>query len=391
MNYTHEIETLEKQSKLRKLKTLQPLREGRAMIDASSYLNLSSNDYLGIATDQVLKEEFHQELTKHPEWQSYSASSSRLLSGNCQLYDQLELQLEQLYGRPALFFNSGYHANMAILPALTTKDDLILSDKLVHASIIDGIKLSAATHLRFRHNDYAMLERILQNKRKDYKRVFIVTESIYSMDGDYADLNILVFLKEKYNAYLYVDEAHAVGASGETGLGVAEQFGVLDHVDLLVGTMGKALASVGAYVICNTSVRQWLINRARTFIYTTALPPINLAWSLFVLERVSLFKEKRHKLTIIRQLLEKVLINAGIEIKAESHIIPIPIGDEKTTVQLSEQLQKRGFLVLPIRPPTVPPGTSRLRLSLSADMAADELHSLATTLALELNHICVTK
>ncbi|MBN2165940.1 MAG: 8-amino-7-oxononanoate synthase [Marinilabiliaceae bacterium] len=347
---------------------MQPLIDGYVILNEEKKLNLSSNDYLGLGTNEDLKREFQQLLNSHPEWHCYTASSSRMLSGNNELYEQVENALSIHYGKSALFFNSGYHANIGILPAITTKNDLILSDKLVHASLIDGIKLSSAKHVRYRHNDYDHLRKILKENRGRFDRVFIVTESIFSMDGDRCDLVELINIKHQFNVQLYVDEAHAVGAVGTKGLGICEELGVVDEVDLIIGTMGKALSSVGAFVICNESVKQWLINKARPFIYTTAMPPINLAWSLFIINKIPFCNIERQNLKTLWRNLGESLNAEGFNVNAESHIIPVVIGDNETTVKLSEHLLKKGFVVMPIRPPTVQVGTSRLRISLSASI-----------------------
>jgi 8-amino-7-oxononanoate synthase len=376
MDYKLEIEHLKEMSQYRELRTMQPLENGFAMVNGERLLNLSSNDYLGLAVDIDLKNEFQSLLASHPEWQLYSASSSRMLSGNNDLYNQVEILLSQMYGRSALFFNSGYHANLAILPALTTKSDLIISDKLLHASIIDGIKLSSATHIRFRHNDYQHLIDILSKNRHLYSRVFIVAESIFSMDGDVADLQQLIDIKKQFDALIYLDEAHAVGVRGLNGLGLAEEMNVIGQIDFIIGTMGKALSSVGAYVVCAENERQWLINKARPFIYSTALPPINMAWSWFVLSRCSMFNDKRKQLQTLMIQLEKSIQNIGFHSNSQSHIIPVLIGDNDKTVAMSNYLQTKGVLILPIRPPTVPVGTSRLRMSLSAAMSWDDLSGI---------------
>ena len=222
--------------------------------DGKHMLNLSSNDYLGLAGDTALKEEFLSHVS--PGKFSFTSSSSRLLTGNSGEYDYLEKQLARLFdSEAALVFNSGYHANSGILPAVADHHSLILADKLVHASIVDGIGLSRARCIRFRHNNYEQLERLLSENHRNYEHIFIVTESIFSMDGDECDLNRLVELKKQYgNVFLYVDEAHAFGVRGERGLGCSEQYDHLHDIDFLVGTFGKALASIGAYLICSKEI-----------------------------------------------------------------------------------------------------------------------------------------
>lgn len=259
-------------------------------------LNLSSNDYLGLAADTALRDEFMRTLSERDFL--FSSSSSRLLTGNFTVYDELEQMLAELFGASgALVFSSGYHMNTGILPAVADAHTLILADKLVHASLIDGIRLSAARCIRYRHQDYGQLEALLAKSYKDYERIIIVTESIFSMDGDVAPLDRLVDLKKRYpGVMLYVDEAHGIGVRGRSGLGVAEEQGCLKDIDFLCGTFGKALASVGAYVVCSEVMRSFLVNRMRTFIFTTALPPLNVAWTKFILSRLGGWNDRRERL-----------------------------------------------------------------------------------------------
>lgn len=356
-SYQNELDKLNKTGNLRSLK----------QIDENQFkLNLSSNDYMGIAKLGL----------SIPEEKGMGSGSSRLLTGNFQAYQELENELEKQFGSPALFFNSGYHANIGILPALASKGDLILSDKLNHASIIDGIKLSDADYHRYKHLDYAHLERLLEKYRNQYKRVFIISESIFSMDGDVADLLQLIQIKEKYNCLLYIDEAHALGTRGEKGLGIAEEQNCFSQIDLLVGTFGKAMNSVGAYLVCNAIIKDYLINKMRSLIFTTALPPISIAWNLQILKQSLCMQKEREHLQSLSNRFRKAILEAGIETGGNSNIIPIKVGDSETCKHLAEQLQKLGYLVFPIRPPSVPPNTARVRLSLSADMKWDDLKEL---------------
>ena len=362
------IELVEKQGLSRTLKAIESDVEGYCSFRGKSMLNLSSNDYLGLATNIKLKEEFMAEVAKNPTWLSLGSGSSRLLTGNTSLYDEMEESLRKWYGsKAALFFNSGYHANSGILPALTEKGDLILSDKLCHASIIDGIRLSNAEQVRYRHADYAHLESILKKRRHLHDQIFIVSESVFSMDGDSIDLKRLVEIKEKYDAILYIDEAHAVGALGENGLGLCEVQEVTPKIDILIGTMGKAMASVGAYAILNETLKSVLVNKARTLIFTTALPSINIAWSKFIVDKMPVFHKYREKLQHLVTCCNQKVSEMGFE-PSEGYIIPFVVGENEVAVQLAEYLQGKGFLVFPIRPPTVPKGTARLRLSLTANL-----------------------
>lgn len=364
--YKKLLEELNQSGNLRSLPPIEPqgkwiIRDGRRM------LNLSSNDYLGLSRDTRLRKEF---LTRAmEEYLPLSSASSRLLTGNFPAYTELEELLASSYGKEsALVFNSGYHANVGILPALADKDTLILADKLVHASLIDGIRLSGAAYKRFRHQDYEQAEHILQNSAHTYKRIILVTESIFSMDGDIADLQRLARIKKQYpNALLYVDEAHAIGVRGKRGLGIAEESGTLQDIDLLVGTFGKTLASMGAFVVCSRLLHDVLVNRMRPLIFSTALPPLQVAWTSHIFRLLPRMEDRRTHLKKLSALVAQALQGQGGEISS-SHIIPYIVHDSEACLRLAESLQRKGFYCLAIRPPTVPQGTSRLRLSLTADM-----------------------
>ena len=350
-------------------------RDGRRM------LNLSSNDYLGLASEQSLAEEFADSLHSTSSgggWLPLSSSSSRLLTGNHEAYGALEERLAAMYGREsALVLSSGYHMNSGVLPALCDRKTLVLADKLVHASLIDGIRLCEGRCVRFRHQDYAQVESILEKEAEAYERIFIVTESIFSMDGDLAPLQRLVEIKRRWpSVMLYVDEAHAVGVRGANGLGLAEECGCIGDIDLLCGTFGKALASVGAYVVCDRVIKEYLVNKMRTLIFTTALPPVNVAWSLFIMERLQRFGGRRVHLDRISSMLREAFALRGMQMPSGSHIIPMIIGSSADAVLRAEDMQRHGFYVLPIRPPTVPEGTSRLRFSLTAALKEEDIAKL---------------
>ena len=270
-----ELLTLKEKKNYRSLPQL--IHNGRDVtVDGRRMLNLSSNDYLGLANEVSLREAFLKTIT--PETFLPTSSSSRLLTGNFTAYQELEQQLATMFGaESALLFNSGYHANTGILPAVSDARTLILADKLVHASLIDGIRLSSAKCIRYRHNDLAQLRRLLEENHGMYEKIIIVTESIFSMDGDCAPLATLQALKTKYDLKLYVDEAHAFGVCGPGGRGLAAATGT--DCDILVATLGKAIASQGAFVITDGEIREFLVNRLRTLIFSTALPPISLRWS----------------------------------------------------------------------------------------------------------------
>ena len=343
--------------------------EGREM------LNLSSNDYLGLSSNPRLLQEFRAETDVMAL--PYSAVSSRLLSGNHEYYKMLENDLADIYDKEAaLVFNSGYHANIGILPDLAGKKDLIVADKLVHASTIDGIMLSEAEMLRFRHSDYEHLRNLLVQHREKYENVFIVTESVFSMDGDIADLQQLCEIKKEFDAFLYVDEAHAVGVRGTNGLGCCEEQACMEDIDFIVGTFGKAFASVGAFVVCEELFREFLINTQRSLIFTTALPPVNVAWTRFVLNRMPDFYDLRMKLAEVSAKLRNVLQERGFETRGESHIVPMICGSNENSVEMSELLRDNGFFVLPVRYPTVPKNEARIRFSLNASIPIEDYDCL---------------
>ena len=377
--YASQLETLAHNGNLRRLPEMEP--QGLYLVrDGVSMLNLSSNDYLGLADNVALKSEFLQ--TLNPQTCRFSSTSSRLLTGNYPAYTRLEKRLAQLYGaESALVFNSGYHANSGILPAVTDSRSLILADKLVHASIVDGIGLSKARCIRYRHNNYEQLERLVAENADQYERIFIVTESIFSMDGDESDLPRLVSLKRQYpQVCLYLDEAHAFGVRGQLGLGCAEEQEVVGDIDFLVGTFGKAAASMGAFVICSETMKQYLVNTMRPLIFTTALPPVNLEWTLFIVNKICNMQKRREHLAQIGRRVREALnpLNGGIV--SSSHIIPYVLGESERAVEVALRLQHEGFYLLPVRPPTVPRGTSRLRISLNAECSDSDIDRLITTL-----------
>jgi 8-amino-7-oxononanoate synthase len=373
-----ELERLRGLGRHRSLGVLSRAPGGRIERAGQSLLNLSSNDYLGLGADERLLRAFLRETPDELlDERGMTASSSRLLTGSGPACAALEEELAALYGgRECSVFSSGYHANLGILTALGRKGDLFLSDRLNHASIIDGMRLSEAAFRRYRHRDYGHLEDLLRAAAGGPGRTFIVTESVFSMDGDLADLPALVRLKERFGATLIVDEAHAVGVFGDGGRGLAEAAGILDQVDILVGTFGKALASVGAFAVTSPPLKEYFVNTARPFIFTTALPPAVLSWSRLTLRRMQGMGRERRELAALGRRLRGALAAAGCVTGGESQIVPVMVGGDEAAVRLALKLQEAGYLVLPIRPPTVPPGTARVRLSLTAALRWEDLCAL---------------
>lgn len=344
-------------------------------------VDLSSNDYLGLAEMPELQERFFAEPANRAI--PMTSSASRLLAARQGEYSSLESLLESLYLRPALLFNSGYHANTGLISALAQgAETLIVADKLVHASIIDGIVLSKARFTRFRHNDLAHLERILAKEGANYERIIIAVESVYSMDGDRADIEALAAIKRQYpSSLLYVDEAHAFGVEGEQGLGLSRSSQSYCDVDVVVGTFGKACASMGAFAAVSADIKDYLVNRSRSFIFSTALPPISAAWSEYMLRQFLTMDDRREHLRLLGERLHSYLQPLSPDyIITPSHIQPLILGDPERAVEVSRRLREEGFIVLPIRTPTVPPGTERLRISLSAALTFDQIDRFGETL-----------
>lgn len=343
--------------------------------------DFSTNDYLGLGSDADLQARFFADpaSAKVP----MTSSASRLLASRQIEYDNLEVALRLLYSKRrgddtgALLFNSGYHANTGLIPALAQKDTYIIADKLVHASIIDGILLSKAPFSRFRHNDYAHLRKLLEKHSSGNKHILVIVESVYSMDGDRADMEALLGLRREFpNVSLYVDEAHAFGVLGPKGLGLVAESSAPWEVDVVVGTFGKAGASMGAFAITSAETRNYLINTARSFIFSTALPPMQIAWSRFMLSQLLHGDPLRRKLQQLAVELNDVLRQFSVIPIAVSHIQPLVIGDPKEAVELSNRLMFYGIKALAIRKPTVPAGTDRLRFSLSAAMTSEDIATL---------------
>ncbi len=377
-----ELERLRGQGRHRSLAVLSRGPGAQVERAGQRLLNLSSNDYLGLGADEQLLKTFLRETPERLlDERGMTSSSSRLLTGTGPACAALEEEVAALYGgRECCVFSSGYHANLGILTALGRKGDLFLSDRLNHASIMDGLRLSAAGFRRFRHRDYGHLEELLRAAAGGSGRTFIVTESVFSMDGDLADLAALARLRERYGATLIVDEAHAVGVFGDQGRGLAEVCGVLDQVDIIVGTFGKALASVGAFAVAAPSLKDYFVNTVRPFIYTTALPPAVLCWSRLTLRRMQGMGRERRELADLGRRLRGELAALGWVTGGDSQIVPVIAGEDEAAVSLALKLQQAGYLVLPIRPPTVPAGTARVRLSLTAALDKEQLRALPAAL-----------
>lgn len=350
-------------------------------------IDFSTNDYMGLGEDESLQERFFADAASRKV--PMTSSAARLLAPRQIEYANLEVFLRLLYAKRrgddtgALMFNSGYHANTGLIPAIAARDTYIIADKLVHASIIDGIILSRAPYARFPHNDFTRLEAMVAKQAVEHENILVIVESVYSMDGDSADIERLIELKRRYpNVILYVDEAHAFGVLGPRGLGLVAASSAPGMVDVVVGTFGKAAASMGAFAITSRDMRDYLVNTSRSFIFSTALPPIQAAWTRFALGAlVRMDNERAHLEGLGRRLQEVIHKYSPVEVVA-SHIQPLIIGDSRKAVELSHKLYNiYGIKALPIRKPTVPAGTERLRFSLNASMKLSDIDALDRALA----------
>lgn len=337
--------------------------------------NLISNDYFQLRFHPKVIAGAKIACEKHGSGSGASPLLSGFLSCHQELLDEILNWKQKSSG---MLFNSGFVANQAVLKHLPGKNDFVLADRLIHHSLAQALVQSPAKFKRYNHLDMADLETLLQKNHKKYDTIFVVTESVFSMDGDYPDLKTLVALKKKFPFILLLDEAHGTGVFGEHGGGLAEEMNVLDEVDIIVGTLGKALASMGAYVLTNKpSIIDYLTNEAGEYIYSTFLPPSQVGAALESIKLIKTFDEQRKNLrSLSKYFREGLNQNSG---EMESPIIPVLIGDPQETIELRDQLLSKGILVGAVRPPTVPANSSRLRISLHSkinEALVDELLKL---------------
>jgi 8-amino-7-oxononanoate synthase len=325
-------------------------------------VNLCSNDYLGLAADPRLR----AAAAAAAEREGAGSGAARLVAGDLPVHGALEARLAAFKGtEAALLFGSGYHANAGVPAALAGRADAIFSDALNHASIVDGCRLSRAEVVVYRHGDATQLGDLLARTRA--RRKLVVTDAVFGMDGDAAPLRELADLCDRHGAMLYLDEAHSAGVLGPTGAGLAEALGVSSRVDVHMGTLGKALGAFGAYVAGARRLADLLVSRARTFVFTTALPPAACGAALAALDVLRDEPGRRARLHALAARMKAGLARLGFDVgRVVAPIFPVVLGDEARAVAASRALRDRGFFVRAIRPPTVPPGTSRLRVALSA-------------------------
>ncbi len=367
------LKARERQGLLRSLNPISWRGNGKIKIKDREYFDFSSNDYLGLSHHPQLIEAAKSALDKF----GASSSASRLMSGDLELHHQLEERIARFKNKEAaLFFNSGYQANVGIISSFYGRGDGIFFDRLAHASLIDGSFLSRAQILRFAHNDTGHLESLLKRQRDKFKGALIVTESVFSMDGDKAPLRDLVEIKEKYHCEIFVDEAHATGIFGKRGSGVVEEEGLEEKIDFIMGTFSKAMGGFGAYLAASKERIEYLINVCRSFIYSTALPPAIIASNLASIDLIRDEPLRRYKLLELAQYFRDNLKKRSFAVTGESQIVPIIIGESLETQRFAYALQRKGYWVLPIRPPTVAKGQGRLRFSLTADHSREILEKV---------------
>ncbi|MBW2503895.1 MAG: 8-amino-7-oxononanoate synthase [Deltaproteobacteria bacterium] len=372
--WNDELNRLSLEGMRRSLLTIENGQGPEVEIDGQLKLLLCSNNYLGLADHPALVAASIVATRQY----GVGSGASRLVSGTLRPHQEFEERLAAFKGtQSALLFNSGYAANTGVLQGLFGPNDLIFSDSLNHASIIDGCKLSKARVLVYPHNDMDCLEALMHQERPTRKgRWVIVTDGVFSMDGDFAVLPKLCELKERFEALLMVDDAHGTGAWGDKGRGLGEHFGCLDKIDLHMGTLGKALGCSGAYLAADRDIIDVLINRSRSFIFSTSLPPSVPASAISAIELVegSEGHKLRQKLHQNRKVFTKCLIDGGIDILGSpSQIVPIITGEPKPTMLITQRLFQKGIFLQGIRPPTVPAGKCRLRATLMASHLPDEL------------------
>ncbi len=365
----------------RRMRVLDGAQGPRMIVDGQEMLLFAGSNYLDLA--------HHPEVVEAAERAARdfgaAAGGSRLISGNLSIHEALEEELAAFFGHEAaLAFNTGYMANVGVIPALAEKGDVVVSDALNHASIIDGCRLAQADTLVFPHGDLDQLEDRLRTARRDYRRVLLAVDGVYSMDGDVSPLAEIVRLARDHDAMLLLDDAHGTGTLGELGRGSAELAGVLDDVDIVMGTLGKSLGSFGAFVVGSHALRELLVNVARSFIFSCALAPPAVEASRAALRLVRREPWRRHQLQDRALRLREGLTSRGVSCEpSTTHIVPVILGDNARTMKVCERILERGFYAQGIRHPSVPEGTARLRITPMATHTPEEIDALIDAVAEE--------
>lgn len=365
------IQELKDQGVYRKLPVLEGPNQAEIMLNGKSVINLSSNNYLGLATHPRLKKAAIDAVEKY----GVGSGAVRPIIGNMDIHEELEVILAKFKKEEAVMvFQSGFNCNAGVIQAITNKGDLIISDALNHASIIDGVKLSKADKAVFKHSDMEDLERILKEKRKDYNTVLIITDGVFSMDGDVCKLPEIVELAEQYDALTYVDDAHGSGVLGEGGRGTVDHFNLHGRVDFTIGTLSKAIGVIGGYVAGSAVMKEWLLHRGRPFLFSTSLPPAAVGAIIEALKVLMESTELSERLWDNARFFKEKLGKLGYDTgESETPITPVIIGEEGKTVEFSKRLMEAGVFASPIVFPTVPKGTGRVRCMISAGHTEEQL------------------
>ena len=386
--FFNSLNELKTQGLDRYLKTLIKINPIKIKYKNRVLLNFSSNDYLGLSQNNIIKRDTIKIIKEY----GIGSGSSRLVSGNFDFHEKIETELaKKKKSEAAIIFSTGYLANYSILSSIFSsnlfkKTPIIFSDKLNHQCIYEGCKNKKINFLRFHHNDINHLEYLLKKNKLKRNPKFILSESVFSMDGDFADIKALVYLKKKYNSFLFLDEAHATGIYGDNGFGLSTNFS--KDIDCVTGTFSKAFGSFGAYISCSKNLKSFLINKCPSFMYSTALPFSLLASIYSSIKMIPKLKNERKKLIknsfYLREVLKRENFNIG---NSQTNIIPVIIGDPKKTILISKELENKGLYVAPIRPPSVPQNSSRLRISISTCHSQNNIKKLFNSLKMFKNKI----
>ncbi len=365
------VQDLKDQGVYRKLPVLESANGAEIILNGKSVINLSSNNYLGFANHPKLKAAAIKAVEKY----GVGAGAVRTIVGNMDIHEELEVLLAEFKREEAaMVFQSGFNCNSGVIQAITTKGDLIISDALNHASIIDGVKLSKADKAIFKHSDMADLRRILEEKRKDYKTVLIITDGVFSMDGDLAKLPEMVELAEEFDALTYVDDAHGSGVLGECGRGTVDHFGLHGRVDFCIGTLSKGIGVIGGYCAGKQVMKEWLSHRGRPILFSTALPPAAVMPIMEALKLLMSTSEYTDRLWSNAKFFKEKLGKLGFDTGAsETPITPVIIGDEAKSMEFSRKLLEKGVYVSAIVFPTVAKGTGRVRCMVTAGHSEEQL------------------
>jgi 8-amino-7-oxononanoate synthase len=368
--FQQRLDDLARRSLLRRLRTIGSASEAEATIEGRPIILMASNNYLGLATHPALK----RAAIHATERFGVGAGAARLVSGTLPPHVELETALATFKGtEAALVFGSGYLANLGMIPALIGAGGLIFADRLCHASLIDGCRLSGAGFRIYRHNDVTHLKSLLA-RRPSKRDTLIVTDGVFSMDGDLAPLPELIALAERYNSRLFVDDAHGTGVMGAQGRGTLEHYGVESRLPFHMGTLGKALGTSGGYVVGSTAMIQYVLNTARTFLFATAQPPATAAATVAALRVLQAEPDRRTRLWDNRNYLHAGLADLGFRLTGSaSPILPVVVGDAQQTLSLADRLLELGVYAPAIRPPTVPKGTSRIRVTVTSEHSRAQL------------------